>query len=407
MKLDLVFISFTKLPHFQVYRHLKSGRDHILIQKPPTTPYNIFPPVAAVLFDGSYWNFVRRIFGSLDVDLTALSDAICQPAYRLRTYYFDGKDTHRQSFHDGIRILPRFEVILGDVVERETECPHCKKPINVKEQKRVDVQLAVQMVHLATTRQVSLIVLVAGDRDFIPSIEMAKHSGVIVRLVHGPPKTTSTDLRQFADETMELTEEFLQKFLREPKEKFGKKTSRAKTKTIKKPTTKAINNLNVEMDVLLKNAIQKTPISPNGVILASQLGITLSEIEPQWKSKYGYSSLANLLERNTSPLFTPKRKGKILSIVPDPKLVAKSSSKTVESKDDMAVTFLLDTLKKLQKSKKFKPVRLAALGIILTKSNPNWKKTYSIKKLDALIQLAGDKIITEGDGVDKHIRLNK
>ena len=101
------------------------------------------------------------------------------------------------------------------------------------------------------------------------------------------------------------------------------------------------------------------------------------------------------------------RKGKILSIVPDPKLVAKSSSKTVESKDDMAVTFLLDTLKKLQKSKKFKPVRLAALGIILTKSNPNWKKTYSIKKLDTLIQLAGDKILTEGEGADKHIRLNK
>ena len=98
-----------------------------MINKPSTATYNTFPPVAAVLFDGSYWNNIRRIFGSLDVDLTSLSDDLCQSAYRLRTYYFDGKDTHRQSFHDGIRVLPRFEVTLGDVVDRETECPERHK----------------------------------------------------------------------------------------------------------------------------------------------------------------------------------------------------------------------------------------------------------------------------------------
>jgi len=406
MKLDLVFISFTQPPHFQVYRHLKYGRDHILIHKPPTAAYNTFPPVAAVLFDGSYWNNIRRTFGSLNVDLTALSDKVCQPAYRLRTYYFDGKDTYRQSFHDGIRILPRFEVILGDVVERQTECPHCKKPITVKEQKRVDVQLAVQMVHLATTQQVSLIVLVAGDRDFIPSVEIAKHSGVIVRLVHGPLKTTSTDLRQFADETIELTEDYLQKFLREPKEIFVKKTPRVKTSVIKKPIGTLSNNSKSDLNELLINAIQKTPMAADGDILASRLGITLSEIEPRWKVNYGFKSLASLLERSKSPLFTTKRKGKILSIIPNPKNIPKSSSKNVQSKDDMAITFLLDTLKTLQKSKKSKPVRLAALGIILNKKNPNWKKTYSIKKLDSLVILAGNKVLTEGEGVDKHIRLN-
>ncbi len=405
MKLDLVFISFTQPPNFQVYGHLKYGRDHILIQKYPTAMYNTFPPIAAVLFDGSYWNYIRRLFGSLDVDLTALSDEVCQPAYRLRTYYFDGKDNHRQSFHDGIRILPRFEVILGDVVDRITDCPHCKKPITVKEQKRVDVQLAVQMVHLATSQQVSLIVLVAGDRDFIPSVEIAKQSGVIVRLVHGPPKTTSTDLRQFADETIELTEKYLQKFLREPKKIKDKKSSQVKTKVVSKSIAKTTTKTTEEISELLVKAIQKTPMTTDGDILASQLGITLSEIEPQWKVKYGYKSLAALLERSKSPLFTPKRKGKILSIVPEPKFLPKSVTKKVQSNDEMAVTFLLDNLKTLQKSNTSKPVRLAALGIILSKSNPNWKKTYNIKKLDALVRLAGEKILTEGEGVDKHISL--
>ena len=96
-----------------------------------------FPPTAAVLFDGSYWNKIRQELRAHNIDLTKLSDAICYPAYRLRTYYFDGKDDQRQSFHYGLRFLPRFEVILGDVVERKTPCPHCQQPIVSKEQKRV------------------------------------------------------------------------------------------------------------------------------------------------------------------------------------------------------------------------------------------------------------------------------
>ena len=40
-------------------------------------------------------------------------------------------------------------------------------------QKRVDVALAVEMVHLASTQQVDIITLVAGDMDFLPAIETA------------------------------------------------------------------------------------------------------------------------------------------------------------------------------------------------------------------------------------------
>ncbi|WP_455143082.1 NYN domain-containing protein, partial [Candidatus Hodarchaeum mangrovi] len=240
-----------------------------------------FPRTAAVIFDGSYWNTIRRELGMLEVDLTLLSEALCSPSYRLRSYYFDGKDNQRQSFHDGLQFLPRFEVILGDVVERQSECPHCHKEIVSREQKRVDVQLAVQMVHLATSRQVDMIVLVAGDRDFIPSLEIAKYAGVVVRLVHGPKITTSTDLRFHADETFELTQNYLSEFIRSNKKQKTKKSSVKKITKIPSVQEESITKeLKVEAKNLLISALSELQESSDEDILASQLGIVLTKIKP-------------------------------------------------------------------------------------------------------------------------------
>jgi uncharacterized LabA/DUF88 family protein len=47
-------------------------------------------------------------------------------------------------------------------------------------QKRVDISLAVDLVRLSCTRSISKAVIVAGDSDFVPAIEAAKDSGVVV-----------------------------------------------------------------------------------------------------------------------------------------------------------------------------------------------------------------------------------
>jgi uncharacterized LabA/DUF88 family protein/mRNA-degrading endonuclease YafQ of YafQ-DinJ toxin-antitoxin module len=364
-----------------------------------------FPSVAAVLFDGSYWNNVRKDIGASYIDLIKLSDELCQPAYRLRTYYFDGKDDHRQSFHDNLKSLSRFEVILGDVVEREISCPHCKKPFTTREQKRVDVQLAVQMVHLATSQQVNLIVLVAGDRDFVPSVEIAKHSGVIVRLVHGPRMTTSTDLRQLADETTEITESFLQRYLRESKIQKSKKRSIPSKSPSKSPIMKINKDKIEQSQSLLIKAVQNIPIAPDGGILASRLGIVMSDIEPDWKIHYGVKSLANLLELTDTNIVTLEKKGKLLTLYPNPDFIKKSKSVKKLTKQDQAISFLIKNLKELQKTKDNDMVRLSVLGLHLTKIEPDWKKKYKIKKLDQLVKLADNQVQTKGEGVDKRIGL--
>ncbi|MHA2202506.1 MAG: NYN domain-containing protein, partial [Candidatus Hodarchaeales archaeon] len=164
-----------------------------------------FPAKAAVVVDGGYWRKIMEEMEIRSVDLVSLTDLICNPAFRIRTYFFDGKTRESQSFHDGLQLLDRFEVYLGEVVTRSFFCPSCQETVEIQAQKRVDVALAVELVHLATTKSVDLIVLLAGDRDFIPAIETAKHAGVIIRLVHGHPKTVSDTLFKLVDEKMELS----------------------------------------------------------------------------------------------------------------------------------------------------------------------------------------------------------
>jgi len=52
-------------------------------------------------------------------------------------------------------------------------------------QKQVDVLLATDLVELALTGEVDRIVLVAGDGDFVPAVDLARRHGVRVCLVHG------------------------------------------------------------------------------------------------------------------------------------------------------------------------------------------------------------------------------
>ena len=53
-------------------------------------------------------------------------------------------------------------------------------------QKRVDIMLGVDMVQMAATQQISRAILLAGDSDFLPAIEVVKQYGVLVILWHGP-----------------------------------------------------------------------------------------------------------------------------------------------------------------------------------------------------------------------------
>ena len=343
-----------------------------------------FPSKAAVVIDGGYW---RKVIEHLDlkyVDLVALANALCMPAYRVRAYYFDGKKQHTQSFHDSLQLLDRFEVYLGELVPRDITCPHCKQVVTTPVQKRVDVALAVEIVHLATAGNTDLIVLIAGDRDFIPAIETAKHAGVIIRLVHGEPKTVSKTMYKLVDEKIEITVDYL-KEKGIPFKARGERELITKIQSIEVKSQKEkikiesyVKHMLVEVESLLLEMLART--SKESILLSS-LGIELSKREPGWKKITKIKHLKSLLKLEASKFKLTERE----------KQVYISSSKAIRKEESDSVrTFILQVVEKFFQENSFESISLQQLGSLLSKKNPEWEKKYEVKQLrtalDALEQ---------------------
>lgn len=75
----------------------------------------------------------------------------------------------------------------------------------VFEQKRTDVQIAVDMVRLAWCKDADRIILLAGDSDLIPALEDAKMAGVRTTLAYYPG-SVHRDLLAACDDTLTLLE---------------------------------------------------------------------------------------------------------------------------------------------------------------------------------------------------------
>lgn len=175
----------------------------------------------AIFIDGAY---VDKLFqnhlGGVRVDHGKLAQHISAGSDLLRTYYYHclpyqgspPTPDERQRFANAERFmaalsrLPRFQVRLGKLEYRGSK--HDGSPIFA--QKRVDILLGVDMVELSATRQINRAILVAGDSDFLPAIEVVKRHGVLTVLWHGTrgghgrQSTCHNDLWDMCDERFEI-----------------------------------------------------------------------------------------------------------------------------------------------------------------------------------------------------------
>jgi uncharacterized LabA/DUF88 family protein len=146
---------------------------------------------AAVFIDGAYLTKILDVdFGKPKIDLARFSDILCGKNERLRTYYYNcmpyqscppTEEERRRfaamdKFVYTLKKLPRFEVKLGRL--------GCIGGEFI--QKRVDIALAVDLVRLSCGRMIGKAVVVTGDSDFVPAIEAAKESGILVVLYYSP-----------------------------------------------------------------------------------------------------------------------------------------------------------------------------------------------------------------------------
>jgi uncharacterized LabA/DUF88 family protein len=187
---------------------------------------------ALLLIDGGYLDFLQRSYGSPRLDYGRMAGAICDHfGYRLlRCVYFnclpylsnsptpEEQESYRkkEGFYQRLQKLERFEVKLGRLAFRGLD-ETTGKP--VLEQKQVDVLLASEMVYAAARRSVDAIILLSGDGDFLPAVELVKREGLSFGLAHGPRSgsvlTVHESLWEAADMRLPLDMAFFEPLLRE------------------------------------------------------------------------------------------------------------------------------------------------------------------------------------------------
>ena len=177
---------------------------------------------AANFIDGGY---LRRVltdhFSRVRVDYALLSQEMAQDTEILRTYYYDclpyqsnpptaeeqRRFSRTESFLAVLRRLPRYEVRLGKLEYRGRD-PQTSKPHFA--QKRVDALMGIDLALLSAQRSIADAVILTGDSDFLPAVEVAKSQGVLVRLYYHR-SSCHNDLLDAVDERIEITQALVDK----------------------------------------------------------------------------------------------------------------------------------------------------------------------------------------------------
>lgn len=171
----------------------------------------------AIFIDGAYFSkILKESFVSAQVDFSKLSTYLANGLPILRTYYYNcmpykslnptsgeiNRYNNMQRFVQSLEGLDRYEVKLGKLEYRGRKTDGTP----VFQQKRVDILLGCDLVLLSAKQRIEKAILITGDSDFIPAIQIAKNEGVEIELIYDTNHMPHRSLTQIADVRRALTQ---------------------------------------------------------------------------------------------------------------------------------------------------------------------------------------------------------
>jgi uncharacterized LabA/DUF88 family protein len=122
----------------------------------------------------------------------------------------DDKRKRQSAYIKALQLTPRIDVFFGKYETLKIECQQCHFINDYSHEKMSDVQLSTQFLHDAASNKFDVAILVTGDRDIVPAMEMVKSDYLNKRIVVAfPPMRTCDDLRSVTHAYIHIVEKNL------------------------------------------------------------------------------------------------------------------------------------------------------------------------------------------------------
>jgi uncharacterized LabA/DUF88 family protein len=152
---------------------------------------------------GSKWLNIRSL-------ISAYMEHLSAEATIEGIFFFTAIRTHVQKYNpetvqrhkDYLKILKHtgIEVIEGKFKKGKSYCKNCKKEGEKYEEKETDVNIAVKLVELAFMNQADTFVIVSGDTDLIPAVDVVRRQFALKKVfVIFPYKRKNSDILSRVD----------------------------------------------------------------------------------------------------------------------------------------------------------------------------------------------------------------
>jgi uncharacterized LabA/DUF88 family protein len=178
-------------------------------------------PRVEIFVDGTNFRLAQLNSGIRDVDVPRLARQLARDHVLVKMRYYTSPlpdnaspaYAGQQRFFERLRETRAVELVLGRNEPRRESfaCPKCGVASVHKHhvEKETDVNLAVDMAVGAHTNRYDVAMLVAGDTDYVRSIQAVQATGRSVTWCHFPSQAHTDRLRQVCDAQIVLDEKFL------------------------------------------------------------------------------------------------------------------------------------------------------------------------------------------------------
>ena len=178
----------------------------------------------SIFIDGGYLDKALIKFGRARIDYEKMVAALAENLPLLRAYYYHclpyqssnpteeekREFSQAEKFQRRLNRLNSFTVRRGKLAFRGVD--DSGKP--VFEQKRIDVALATDLVIQSAKRLISHAILITGDSDFIPAIQIAQSEGVHITLFYAENSMPHDELLDAVDARKLLTQDMINAWIR-------------------------------------------------------------------------------------------------------------------------------------------------------------------------------------------------